>query len=120
LGRHACAQSAQEQIAALVAGAEAAIQKDARAGEAALTKGAKEHADALARSEQALQALHAAFQAAVEQEWGRVQAAGQRQAAFLKVPKEALSRAGQAVSVVACQNMTGSGVWHPVVAATYV
>ena len=86
---HACTQGAQEQIATLVAGAEAAIKKDARAGEAALTKGAQEHEAALARSEQALQQLYTTYQAAVEQEWGRVQAAGKRQAAFLKVLQRA-------------------------------
>ena len=82
---HACSQAAQERIGALVAGAAAAIHKDARAAEAALAEGAKVHADALQKHEEALRQLHAAYEAAVAAEWGRVQATGKRQAAFIKV-----------------------------------
>lgn len=78
-------QAAQEQIGALVKGAQAAIQKDARAAEAALAQGAKAHADALERHEEALRQLHAAYEAAVAAEWGRMQASSKRQAAFIKV-----------------------------------
>lgn len=78
-------QEAEAQISALVGACAAAIQKEEKAAQAALTKVASQHEAKMGQCEQRMQDAHAAYQAVVAAEWAELQKTVSSHAVVLQV-----------------------------------